>query len=150
MTWTYDGSPSANDRDAVRFLVTDTDTTDQLVTDEEIAWALAENPNVYIAASVVAMQIARQFARKAYSKTVGDLKIDLTARASEFRALSTALSEQAETDVVPKAYVGGTSHDEKEDHRQDQDRIDPLFTRRGLYEEREDTDYRTDAPIRPE
>ena len=46
MTWTYGGAPgttsSATRRDAVRLLVGDTDTTDQQVSDEEIAQLQAE------------------------------------------------------------------------------------------------------------
>ena len=38
MTWTYSGDPATNARDSIRFLVGDTDTNDQLVSDEEIAW----------------------------------------------------------------------------------------------------------------
>ena len=38
MAWTYSGDPSSSARDAIRFLVGDTDTNDQLVTNEEIAW----------------------------------------------------------------------------------------------------------------
>jgi len=46
MTWTYGGAPgtttSATRRDAVRLLVGDTDTTDQQITDEEIAFGLSQ------------------------------------------------------------------------------------------------------------
>ncbi len=38
MAWTYGGDPSANARDAIRFLIGDTDTNDQLLNDAEIAW----------------------------------------------------------------------------------------------------------------
>ena len=38
MAWTYDGDPSANARDAIRFLIGDTDTNDQLLADAEVAW----------------------------------------------------------------------------------------------------------------
>ena len=38
MTWTYSGDPATNARDAIRFLTGDTDTNDQLINDEEIAW----------------------------------------------------------------------------------------------------------------
>ena len=40
MTWNYSGDPSLSSRDAVRFLIGDTDPNDPLVTDEEIAYAL--------------------------------------------------------------------------------------------------------------
>ncbi len=66
MTWTYGGDPSNSTRDAVRWLVGDTDTTDQQVTDEEITFALSTaSSNVHGAASQVCKGIAAKFARRA-------------------------------------------------------------------------------------
>lgn len=62
MAWTY-SDPAANDKDAVRFLVGDTDTTDQLVSDEEISFILTKETSPYKAASAVAEVIAGKFAR---------------------------------------------------------------------------------------
>jgi hypothetical protein len=72
MTWTYSGNPSDDDLNEVRFLVQDTDTTDQLITDEEIEYIIDKWVNVYgsnfMAAAMVAEAIAAKFAREvAYS-----------------------------------------------------------------------------------
>lgn len=66
MTWSYSGDPSSSDKDAVRFLVQDTDNTLELLTDEEIEylitqWAPAYGSNTYVAA-VAAAVISRKFA----------------------------------------------------------------------------------------
>ena len=42
MTWTYSGNPSSTERDAVRFLVGDTDTNDQLLSNEEIDYLVTQ------------------------------------------------------------------------------------------------------------
>ena len=78
MTWTYTADPTSSKKDAVRFLVGDTNDSDQLITDEEINWSLTEvNYEPYRAASNVAYTIASIFARQAQqlSKTVGGLTI---------------------------------------------------------------------------
>lgn len=40
--WTYTGDPSSSEKDAVRFLLQDTDADRPLMTDEEIAWVISE------------------------------------------------------------------------------------------------------------
>lgn len=59
MTWTYTNAPSTSARDYIRGRVGDTDTNDQLVSDEQIAQAIAEYPsNALLAASSVALMCA--------------------------------------------------------------------------------------------
>ena len=38
MTWSYSGNPGASDLDHIRFLIQDTDTTDQLFSNEELTY----------------------------------------------------------------------------------------------------------------
>lgn len=105
MTWTYSGDPSSHDRDKVRFLVGDTDTTDQLVSDEEIAYLLTEAGDPYRAAHDACMAIAAKFTRKAQSKSVGDLSISYADRAAAFREQAAAILRQAGRRDVPTAWV---------------------------------------------
>lgn len=52
MAATYEPNPAAaTDRDRVRFLIGDTDTSDAQIEDEEIEWLLTEEENVYLAAA---------------------------------------------------------------------------------------------------
>lgn len=62
MSWTYD-NPTASEKDEVRFIVGDTDTTDQLLTDEEINYLLNKYDSVNEAAYQAALSIAAKFAR---------------------------------------------------------------------------------------
>lgn len=78
MTWTYVG-PATSDRDKVRFLIQDVETTRQLMSDEEIAWLISEWGDVYEAAANAADALAAKFTGKAdYSKSVGDLSLNET------------------------------------------------------------------------
>jgi hypothetical protein len=76
MTWTYVG-PATSDRDKVRFLIQDVETTRQLMSDEEINWLISEWGDVYEAAANAADALAAKFTGKAdYSKSVGDLSLN--------------------------------------------------------------------------
>lgn len=76
MTWTYSGDPASSDRDAVRFTVGDTDSTEELVTDEEITYLLGIHNGVGMASVGAARSIAAKFSRKAdQSRAVGDLSL---------------------------------------------------------------------------
>lgn len=94
-SFTYSGDPSSSDRDTVRFLIQDTDSTDPLVSDSEIAYLLnAAAANVYQAAHDACTTISARFARKAdTSKSVGDLSLSQAFgnRAEEYRKLGDAI-----------------------------------------------------------
>ena len=98
MTFTYSGTPSASQRDAIRFLLNDTDSTDVLLQDEEISFLVSTWSNTYEAARGGAEVIASKFTRDAdnTSKTVGDISISksFSNKAKEYRALAKSLFEQ--------------------------------------------------------
>ena len=62
MTWTYNASVST-DRDKIRLLIGDTDTNDQLLSDEEIDFVITQQPNVYYSAAQCCETIAGKFGR---------------------------------------------------------------------------------------
>lgn len=125
MTWTYGGDPSANDRDKVRFLTGDTDVGDQLVTDEEIAWALTGN-DIYSSSIIIAKAIAAEFSRRADTE-VDDLRIWFSQRAKAYLRLAESLRLQSITlNVVP--YSGGRTISDKTAVSNDTDRVRPAFT----------------------
>jgi hypothetical protein len=65
VTWSYSGDPSSSSLDTVRFLLGDTDHTDELtLSNEEIAFLISEWDNLYFAAAAGAEQLAGQFARE--------------------------------------------------------------------------------------
>lgn len=124
MTWTYGGDPSANDRDEVRFLLGDTDTTDQLITDEEIAYAITQAATNRGAAALCARAVAASFARRA-DRTVGDLRISYSQQHKQYLELAERLESEAAYAVTP--YAGGISKDDKETQEELEDRVDPAF-----------------------
>lgn len=106
MTWTYTGDPSVSDRDKVRFLIGDTDTTDQLVSDEEIAWQLGVvGDNVYQAAHDLCVALAAKFARLATSKSVGGLSLSYADRSASFYGLADRILDLASRRDVPTPWI---------------------------------------------
>lgn len=76
MTTTYTGDPNVSVKDAVRFLVQDTDMTQGIVRlqDEEINWVLSKQSNVFLAAAECADTIAAYWA-KIQNTRIGPLNI---------------------------------------------------------------------------
>jgi len=134
MTWTYTGDPTASARDAIRFLTGDTDSSDQLVTDEEIAWVNAEvsgsataTTHLYRAGARVANAIGAKFSRLA-DQQIGDLRVSMSQKATAAYALAASLNELAATDSsVPIPYAGGVSVADKRSRDEDTDRVMPFF-----------------------
>ena len=128
MSWNYSGNPANSDLDAVRFLVQDIDTNDQLVQDEEINWALTQGGGVYTAAALVAGVIAAKFARMADKETVGKVSVSYTKRAEQYFKLEESLKKKASTQDLGLPYAGGISKSDMESVRSNTDRVKPSFT----------------------
>jgi len=125
MTWTYSGDPSSNDRDTVRFLVGDTDTTNQIVSDEEIAWALAQE-SVYSAAATVCDAISAKYARDVDTYLDRDVRANLSQASRAYASKARELRVKARSKIaVP--YCGGISSSVKTTYEQDSDRVIPSF-----------------------
>ena len=124
MTWGY-ASPLSGDRDKIRTYIGDTDTTEQLLSDEQIAFALEEEGTVRSASALAAEWISALFARKA-DKSVGDLSISYSQRAAQYAALAVRLRGRSSRLVLP--YFGGISETTKDTREDDTDRVKPAFT----------------------
>lgn len=135
MTWTYSGDPATNARDSIRFLVGDTDTNDQLVTDEEIAWTNNQvtgsdtaTTDLYTVAYRVMLAIASKFSRLA-NQAIGDMRVDLSQKADNARTQAEQLRVLAgRENLVPVPYAGGISVSDKRIDRDNPNRVDPFFT----------------------
>lgn len=126
MTWTYSMALTGNN-DIVRYLVGDVDTTDQLVQDEEIAFAVSQNPNVRLAAAEIADRIALKFARGVTTR-VGETQVNYSDRAKPYAALAKQLRLEAGLrSALP--YAGGISIADKAGQNAHTDRVAPAFTR---------------------
>ena len=132
MTWTYGGDPDANARDAIRFLTGDTDTNDQLLSDEEIAWvnkevtgSTAATTGLYDAAYRGCLTIAAKFSRLA-DQAVGDLRVSMSQKAKAYRDQAEVVKGLAAREGnTPTPYAGGISIGDKDVDRDDSDRVDP-------------------------
>lgn len=146
MTWTYitaGGILSA--KDEVRLLIGDTDTTDQQLQDEEIAFLLTDEGGTYRAAAAAAEAIAARYARKAdYSLGRNALTESASQKQQHYLDLAKRLRQKAaRRTVTPLA--GGISVSQMESAEQNLDRVEPAFTRdmeqepgTGLFEEDND------------
>jgi hypothetical protein len=121
MSWTYGGDPSANARDAIRFLIGDTDTSDQLLSDEEIAWVNSEASGtstgttaLYDAAYRCCLTVASKLAREA-DKQIGDLSVSMSQRAKAYREQAASLKALSGREGgVPIPYAGGITISDKD------------------------------------
>lgn len=122
MGWTYSGDPANSDNDTVRFLVADTDTNDQLISDEEIAYLLDEHGDTMLAAIGAAEQLAYKFAREVshsgdgLSYSASDLHKHYLAVADRLKQVHRRARAKA-----ARPYAGGISWAErdKDDHDDD-------------------------------
>jgi len=121
MTWTYSGDPSASARDSIRFLIGDTDTTDQLLSNEEIAWVNTEASGtptatnaIYDAAYRCCLAIASSFTRFS-DKSLGDLSVSWSQRAGAYREQALRMKAlAARSGMVPVPYAGGITISDKD------------------------------------
>ena len=127
MTWSYSGDPSSSDRDQVRFLIFDTDTNDQLLSNEEADWLLSQNSNIYMAAASAAEAIAAKFA-KDISRSVVGISATPGGRADFYLELAERLRAQvASTNKHAQVFAGGLTVDGKEALDDDSDAVQPAF-----------------------
>lgn len=109
MSWTYSGNPGASKLDEVRFLIQDTDTTDQLLSNEEITYLLNQFANDAFGAAISAVTalIAQGSRVTEESKTVGDLSLSIKsgARVQQWQTLlATLKAEQFRRDPGAPVY----------------------------------------------
>lgn len=133
MGWTYSGNPAASDRDAVRYMVGDVDSTAPLTTDEAIAWEITQWPNIYLAAANVADSIAALLGRiqgmRADGVSYGDAATQMRERAKTLRARGSTAGNGGTGTAGGGLFVGGISQADKASRAADADRVRPVFTR---------------------
>jgi hypothetical protein len=136
LSWSYDVSDlntttSSGRINTVRLLVGDTDTSDQLVQNEEITFALAQvGDNVYYAGSWVCKAIAAKFSRMVTTTLDGALSANYSDRAKQYQQLSLQIEAQGKKTSGKSlgVYGGGISVTAVAAVREDSDRIKPAFT----------------------
>ena len=136
MSWSYDVSDlntttSSGRLNSVRLLVGDTDTSDQLVQNEEITFALAQvGDNVYYAGSWICKAIAAKFSRMVDTQLDGALSAKYSDRVKQYQLLSIQIEAQGKktSGKALGAFGGGISVIDMTSAREDTDRVKPAFT----------------------
>jgi hypothetical protein len=122
MTWTYSGDPSASNRDAVRFSTGDTDTDNQIFSDEEIAYALAQSGDSVLDASILLVRAGLAKYARSVDKSVGDLSKSYSQITAHLRALLPDLEAQRRASGgLLRVYAGGMSKADKATQKADTD-----------------------------
>ena len=136
--WTYSGDPSKTDRDHVRFMIGDTDSTDKLLYDKEIEFLISQAGNVYSAAVEGCKRIAALYAKYA-NESVGQVSISHDQKSQHYYKLAETLKrDYVNTLAIP--YAGGISTSDKETYEEDDDRVKPAFTRKLMEEDDSDAE----------
>lgn len=126
MTWTYSGDFTTG-LDQVRFLIQDTNTGRQLVSDEEIEWVLSTEANVYMAAAAICDSLVAK-AGSVKSRWIGDLRLVYDPHI--YRGLAASLRSRGMGHQIP--FAGGTSISDKQLQEQDSDAVQPRSFRTQL------------------
>lgn len=132
MTWTYTPSTIATTpRDQVRWLVGDTQSGDQQVQDEEIAFALLTRPCAtgvpYGAAADVCKALAAKLSRKV-DITTGQLTTHYAQQSRNYAARAVELDAMAQGRGAVIPFEGGISRQDKDQTLRDVDRVAPQYS----------------------
>ncbi len=125
MACSYDASlPTAKDQ--VRFLLQDTDCTQNIFEDEEIAWVLTQEANIYMAAACLLDTAINQSSGSLSSKKVGDLSLSfgLAETRQRIKDLRAKGRSRYELPSNPSEFK-----DSKRTHREDTDLVPAFFER---------------------
>jgi hypothetical protein len=128
MAWSYDPT-LASGKDRVRWLVGDTDANDPLIKDEEILFALIENPRLYRAAALVCRATSARLMRElTLVGSAGSIELDAQRQAEKFARLADEYDAQAVARGGAGIYAGGISRSDVRSQTADGDRVAPGFT----------------------
>jgi hypothetical protein len=136
MAWSYEETDlrttTASGRlNTVRLLLGDTDSNDQQVQNEEIAFALAQNNNnVYYAGAWCARIVAAKYSRKVTTSIDNAISADYSDLAKQYQKLAESLEYQGKkSGAVVGIKAGGITKSGIDAIRADTNRITPSFRR---------------------
>lgn len=97
MTWSYSGDPGDSTKDAVRFHMQDTDSTDELMTDEEIAYLIDQwydkYPSPIFVAAMACETLSAKFAREV-SVSADGVSVGAQELQTKYSELAASLRDQ--------------------------------------------------------
>ena len=123
MTWSYSNAGNS-DRDKVRFLCGDTNTNNQLVSDEDIDTILLEYPDQFMAAAETCDAISAKLSFDTDTNNAG-LIVAASKRALAFDKLANKLRKKAGRSITITA--GGQTVSERDTARADDSKLQPSF-----------------------
>lgn len=136
MAWSYEETDlrttTASGRlNTVRLLLGDTDSNDQQVQNEEIAFALAQNNNnVYYAGAWCARIVAAKYSRKVTTSIDNAISADYSDLAKQYNKLAESLEYQGKkSGAVVGIKAGGLTKSGIDAVRANTNRITPSFRR---------------------
>lgn len=122
-TWSYSGDPQSSELDAVRWLVTDTDTANQRLGDREILFAIAQGGGIYRAAAACCRVIGQHNPGESVTVSVGDMSDSVSGEGMAWATLADYYESRATMASSPAvAIAGGTSNARKYERVSDPDR----------------------------
>ena len=127
MSWSY-STALATAKDQVRLLLGDTDTTDQQLQDEEIAFFVTQRGDVYMSAVLCAESLAAKYSRLTDVTSGDQQKEQRSQKAAAYLALAQRLRAEARSRGVTP-YAGGLSIGDKQGREGNVDRVTPFFGR---------------------
>lgn len=129
MTWTYSGDPSSSNKDAVRFLIGDTEPLDPILQDEEILWLLSEYGSPIKASYHAALTAAGKYARLV-TQEAGRIKVKAEGKYLQYKDLADQLRADIKSGLSVKSlsvFAGGISVSDVDKRNNDPDRVQPPF-----------------------
>lgn len=127
-TWSFNPTDLAtNEKDAIRLEIGDTDSTNWLLADEEITYAISQERNFWAAAARCAEMAGRSLLRKADPKLGRSMQVIYSKAAQQYFDMAKGLRAKAMGSVAP--YVGGMTITDKETIANDPTLVAPMFTK---------------------
>ena len=125
--WTY-ADPALDDVSAVRYYVGDTDTEDRLIGDEAVDYALTNNADDPLRASIeICGVLAARFARES-SYRIGQVSETFKQKSEAYERRVRSLTDLLNRRGGSGPYAGGISVTDKETQEADTDRPTSVFT----------------------
>ena len=129
MTWTYDGDPGGSNLSEIRFWAQLTNSSDERLSDEEIAFLRTKENSNREAAAACCEVLATKYSAEADIKAgaSGELSIKMSQLSKQFSEMAIKLREESAKLAGP--YAASISIAEKEAQEDRDDRVKPAFAR---------------------
>jgi len=126
MAWSYGGNPVPGSLDEIRFLIGDTDSTNQLIQDGEVKYVMAQTSSSQECAAQCCEAVAAKLTGKA-DMSIGNVRVSFSQQAKSYMTLAVQLRAKVSLMIMP--YAGGMSQGEKDAAASNTDAVKSIFSR---------------------